>query len=31
MWLSAGLALLSALCAWLLIDGRHRQGTKPTD
>ncbi|MFC5436880.1 hypothetical protein ACFPME_09960 [Rhodanobacter umsongensis] len=25
MWLSAGLALLGALCAWLLIDGRDQR------
>jgi hypothetical protein len=31
MWLSAGLALLSALCAWLLIDGKNRHAAKPAD
>ncbi len=28
MWLSAGLALLSALCAWLLIDGKDRPAAR---
>jgi EmrB/QacA subfamily drug resistance transporter len=28
MWLSAGLALLSAVCAWLLIDGKDQRAVK---
>nr|WP_082827206.1 MFS transporter [Rhodanobacter thiooxydans] len=28
MWLSAGLALLSAVCAWLLIDGKDQRTAK---
>lgn len=31
MWLSAGLALLSALCAWLLIDGKFQRAADATD